>query len=112
MRTIDLDNGKYTVQVDDNGGVTCLRNGEDWRDCCGDSLIYFMALALLENQRPVVPFDELENGVWYWVANPREPDVGYPVYVNLEGGVIVGNGNAVMDKGFLSNLTVHKLGWP
>jgi len=34
---------KYTVQQGSDGRLKCLRYGEEWRDCCGDGLIYTLA---------------------------------------------------------------------
>ncbi len=46
---VDVDNGKYTVIIDNKtGGLSALRHGEKWRDCCGDNLIYFLAVELNE----------------------------------------------------------------
>lgn len=39
MTTIKLDNGKYEITTDD-GRLTTLRYGEEWRDDTGDGLIY------------------------------------------------------------------------
>lgn len=39
----EYDNGKYTVFFNERtGAMHALRNGEKWRDLCGDKLIYQM----------------------------------------------------------------------
>lgn len=35
--------GKYTVVMTNKGELKALRYGEEWRDCCGDKLIYSLA---------------------------------------------------------------------
>lgn len=45
---ISLDNGKYEVILDPAGGIKALRYGEEWRDCTGDNLIYWMAVEILK----------------------------------------------------------------
>lgn len=38
--------GKYTVILEKNRGLRALRHGEEWRDCCGDSLILALAVEI------------------------------------------------------------------
>lgn len=45
--------GKYTVIQDSTGRLKALRYGEEWRDCCGDNLIYNLAYELQELRREV-----------------------------------------------------------
>jgi len=52
---ITVADGKYTVIQDEKGRLRALRYGEEWRDCCGDNLIYALA-AEVEDLRV-----ELEN---------------------------------------------------
>lgn len=40
---ITLENGKYTVTDEGASGLRSLRYGEEWRDLCGDGLVYSMA---------------------------------------------------------------------
>lgn len=40
---VSICDGKYTVIQDEKGGLKALRYGEEWRDCCGDNLIYNLA---------------------------------------------------------------------
>ena len=40
---VELDNGKYTVKQDSSGRLYALRYGEEWRDLCGDNLVYQLA---------------------------------------------------------------------
>ncbi len=46
QRRIDIDNGKYTVVINEYCGLKVLRYGEVWRDCTGDKFILSMALEL------------------------------------------------------------------
>jgi len=46
--SVDVDEGKYTVQQDRKGMLTALRNGEPWRDCCGDGLILALAHEIID----------------------------------------------------------------
>ena len=42
----DFDDGKYTVIFDETSGrMSALRYGDEWRDLCGDKLIYSMLSA-------------------------------------------------------------------
>ena len=43
-KTIELDNGKYTVMYDENNQypMKCLRYGEEWRNLVGDNLIFWL----------------------------------------------------------------------
>lgn len=34
--SVQVGDGKYTVQQDRKGMLTALRHGEEWRNCCGD----------------------------------------------------------------------------
>jgi hypothetical protein len=45
---IRVANGKYTVVQDASGRVQALRHGDEWRDCCGDSLILALAQRIEE----------------------------------------------------------------
>ncbi len=47
----DLQDGKYTVCVDDYGCVSALRYKEPWRDCVGDNLIRALAERVIELQQ-------------------------------------------------------------
>jgi len=54
MLKVDIANGKYTVVMDESrGGLMALRYGEEWRDCCGDNLIYWLATELDELRKRV-----------------------------------------------------------
>lgn len=49
MKTkVSVAEGKYTVVFDEDGGLKALRYGEEWRDCCGDNLVYCLASELHE----------------------------------------------------------------
>lgn len=41
---VTVADGRYTVVMDDSGGLSALRYGEPWRDCVGDNLIYSLAM--------------------------------------------------------------------
>lgn len=40
---VDLEGGKCTVVMPNNGGLHALRYGEPWRDLTGDKLVYALA---------------------------------------------------------------------
>lgn len=49
MKTLDLENGKYTLVLDDDTGkVTALRYGEPWREFVGDKFMYLLALHIFD----------------------------------------------------------------
>lgn len=50
---ITVDNGKYTVMQEKFGNLKALRYGEEWRDCCGDNLIYALACEI-ESLREII----------------------------------------------------------
>jgi hypothetical protein len=53
---------------------------------------------------------ELENDTWYWVSDPREGDIFYPVYVNETGHVVMdGKHN---DPKNIKGLTIDKAVMP
>jgi hypothetical protein len=41
---VQLENGKYTVILGNNGTMTCHRYGEPWRELTGDKLVYALAV--------------------------------------------------------------------
>lgn len=49
-KTIELDNGKYTVVYDETNShpEKCLRYGEEWRDLVGDNLIFWLCKRIEE----------------------------------------------------------------
>jgi len=47
---VDVNDGKYTVVMSQKGELKALRYGEEWRDCCGDNLIYWLAMELLQTR--------------------------------------------------------------
>lgn len=55
MKTIDLDNGKYTVVYDktDSYPVKRLRYGEEWRTLLGDNLIYWLCARIEELEEKI-----------------------------------------------------------
>lgn len=46
--TVTVDDGKYEVIIEAEGGIKVLRHGEEWRDCTGDNLVYWLAVELAE----------------------------------------------------------------
>ena len=49
-KTIELDNGKYTIMYDENNQypMKCLRYGEEWRNLVGDNLIFWLCAKIEE----------------------------------------------------------------
>jgi len=58
-RKINVCDGKYTVVLHTNGSVSALRYGEEWRDCTGDNLIYWLTIELEEARKKLT--DESKN---------------------------------------------------
>ena len=54
-KTIELDNGKYTVMYDENNQypMKCLRYGEQWRDLVGDNLIFWLCAKIEELEEKI-----------------------------------------------------------
>lgn len=54
-KTIELDNGKYTVMYDENNQypMKCLRYGEEWRDLIGDNLIFWLCTKIEELEEKI-----------------------------------------------------------
>jgi hypothetical protein len=52
-KTIDLDNGKYTVVYDETNSfpVKCLRYGKEWRELSGDNLVYWLCVRIEELEK-------------------------------------------------------------
>ena len=50
---VTIDNGKYKVVMSKKGNLKALRHGEEWRDCCGDNLIYQLAFELDEARKKI-----------------------------------------------------------
>ena len=49
-KTINLDDGKYTIIYNENNQypIKCLRYGEDWKDLIGDNLIFWLCKKIEE----------------------------------------------------------------
>ena len=43
MLSVSVGNGKYTIKQDERGRLYALRHGEEWRDLCGDGMVYVLA---------------------------------------------------------------------
>lgn len=73
---LDLDDGKYRVLYDGDGGLRALRYGEPWRELTGDNLVFSLVYRVVElesalAQQPEAPAQEA-------VAEPAgyfDPDV-------------------------------------
>lgn len=54
-KTIELDNGKYTVMYDENNQypMKCLHYGEEWRDLVGDNLIFWLCAKIEELEEKI-----------------------------------------------------------
>lgn len=50
---IEVNGGKYTVVIHDNGGLEAFRYDQPWRDLVGDNLIYWLAIELQDARREV-----------------------------------------------------------
>lgn len=61
MLRISVDNGKYTVVQDHTGKLFALRDGEFWRDCVGDNLIYWLAAELYSAREDLKNAAEAKN---------------------------------------------------
>lgn len=48
---LDLEDGKYTVVLHENGRLEALRHGEPWRELSGDNLVYWLAVELLSARK-------------------------------------------------------------
>ncbi len=64
MMRVDVADGKYTVILD-SGGLRALRWGEEWRDCCGDNLVLYLASELEDTRdalfRQQLKFNDLQT---------------------------------------------------
>ena len=67
---VDLENKKYTVVLTKDHHLKALRYGEEWRDCCGDNLIFYLAQEVQDLR------DKIENAknclVCAPIADPSE----------------------------------------
>ena len=52
MTYVHVADGKYTVIFGD-GNLQALRYGAYWRDCCGDNLIYWLAVELNDARKEI-----------------------------------------------------------
>ncbi|MDF2506296.1 MAG: hypothetical protein K0Q52_155 [Microbacterium sp.] len=68
MRTHDFENGKYTLQQNDeeHGQVTVLRHGEPWREFVGDKFIYQLVSAFFDilAPSPEAEIDAMGQVIW------------------------------------------------
>jgi len=54
---VSIHDDKYTVIQDDQGRLRALRYGEEWRDCCGDNLVYWLAVEVQELRERVASLE-------------------------------------------------------
>lgn len=91
---VTLEGGKYRVLMGKDGNLKALRHGEEWRDLCGDNLVYYLAnevqelrkdaerwRALLDSQRIRVlgsaglgSKDYQHFGAEFWSTFPDVPE--------------------------------------
>jgi len=60
---VSVADGKYTVKQDKSGRLKALRYGEEWRDCCGDNLIYWLAVELDELRKKITSTEPVEKNI-------------------------------------------------
>jgi hypothetical protein len=74
VRTHDFENGKYTLQQNDeeHGQVTVLRHGEPWRDFVGDKFIYQLVSAFFDMLTPATDAEIDAMGEVIWNASRRD----------------------------------------
>jgi len=72
---LDLANGKYTVYQEKSGGLKALRYGEPWRDLCGDNLIFYLMVELIEtNEKLNLLEKEVDRNI---ELNATHMDIGW-----------------------------------
>ncbi len=57
---VSVEDGKYTIQMDADGNLRCLRYGQEWRDLTGDK----MALAFAQEVQNLREKYEQSKGFW------------------------------------------------
>lgn len=55
---VDVCGGKYTVVFGSDNRLHALRYGEEWRNCVGDNLIYYLAVELEEARLKVAELEK------------------------------------------------------
>ncbi len=60
---IDVANGKYTVISYEDGGMKALRHGEEWQDLCGNNLVFFLMVELIEAKDKIKQTLELIDSI-------------------------------------------------
>jgi hypothetical protein len=63
MIKIELEDGKYTIisELENGGGLTALRYGEEWRNLAGDKLILALTYLVHDLQEENQRLKEIEN---------------------------------------------------
>ena len=64
MQYVHVADGKYTVVLGDNN-LRALCYGEEWRDCCGDNLVYYLAAELDDARKEITKLQKklLKDGI-------------------------------------------------
>lgn len=60
---LDIADGKYTVYQEKNGTVKALRYGEPWRDLCGDNLIFYLMVELIEAKEKIKTLEIIKGEI-------------------------------------------------
>lgn len=55
---VSVNNDKYRVRMEEGGGLHALRHGEEWRNCVGDNLIYWLAVELQDARAMIEKLEE------------------------------------------------------
>jgi len=50
---LEICNGKYTVYQEKSGALKALRYGEPWQDLCGNNLVFYLMVELIEAQEKI-----------------------------------------------------------
>jgi len=50
---IELEGGKYTVYQEKGGALKALRYGEPWQDLCGNNLVFYLMVELIEAKEKI-----------------------------------------------------------
>lgn len=78
---VDVEGGKYTVIQEQGGTLKALRHGEEWRDLCGDNMVYCLAVELEEARKRL---NEIHNwAVCGAIATPEDMMQNLPRIVEL-----------------------------
>lgn len=82
---VTIADGKYTVIQAENGALRALRYGEEWRDCCGDNLIYYLAAEVADLRRWK---DEALQVELSWDVQAVGIELNMPLGANIVKGIL------------------------